>query len=425
MTLRQTALLLCLVLPPCAFGQATSASPKPSFEDALLANRYELHLDPSTQRLSGPGSLVLQKAIADANFVFLGEDHITHEIPQFASAVCDLMAPSGLTGLAVEASPDAAAFIQSVLSSPHRAAIVKKHMQQYPNAIAFLDVREEEDLAAHCASVSRNPSFHLWGLDQAFVGSAGWLLDSILATHPGPHATAAIEHLKLEEQSGAASARQDPAAMGKLLLFAITADEIANTRALLQREGSAQAQSLFQELIDSHIIYSLNTQGSPESNTLRTRLLKQTLQHDLDSLAASHTPIHLLLKFGDWHGYKGVNPLHQRDLGNFVAEFADSHNLQSVHIIVLGAEGTHRIFTGYDKPTQTQPFVMTDDSDYTWMKPLFANQLANAWTLVDLRNLRFGKQRPADPDMQRLVDGYDLLVMIPQLTPATLLEEQP
>jgi hypothetical protein len=68
---------------------------------------------------------------------------------------------------------------------------------------------------------------------------------------------------------------------------------------------------------------------------------------------------------------------------------------------------------------------MTDDSDYTWMKPLFANQLAGAWTLVDLRHLRFGKQRPADPDMQRLVDGYDLLVMIPQLTPATLIEEQP
>jgi hypothetical protein len=158
-------------------------------------------------------------------------------------------------------------------------------------------------------------------------------------------------------------------------------------------------------------------QGSPDSNTQRAQFMKQNLQKDLDAAPRQR----VLLKFGDWHLYKGFNPLHQRDLGNYVAEIADGEGSSSLHICVLGAKGTHVGFGGYNRPEKLEPFVLTDDSDYRWIKPAMENQVPNAWTLYDLRSLRFQKLANLDQDMERLIYGYDLLVIIPELTPASVI----
>ena len=126
----------------------------------------------------------------------------------------------------------------------------------------------------------------------------------------------------------------------------------------------------------------------------------------------------MLLKFGEWHLYKGFNPLHQRDLGNYIAEMADGQGSSSLHICVLGAKGTHMLYGGYNRPAKLEPFVMAEDDDYHWLKPVVDNQVPNAWTLYDLRNLRFQKLGAVDPDMERVIYGYDLLVIVPELTPA-------
>jgi hypothetical protein len=135
---------------------------------------------------------VLESAIANAQYVLIGEDHITREIPQFTAAVCDMMAPQGLTAMALEVGPQVAEFVSSSLGKPDRLARMAALNRQYPDSVAFLNLRQENDLAAHCAQIAHTPHFHLWGLDQEFVGSAGWLLDQILATHPGAAATAAL-----------------------------------------------------------------------------------------------------------------------------------------------------------------------------------------------------------------------------------------
>jgi hypothetical protein len=70
-----------------------------------------------------------------------------------------------------------------------------------PDSVAFLNIRQESDLMSHCANVAHDPRFQLWGLDQEFPGSAGWLLGKILAMHSGPAAAAALTRLKGEEQA--------------------------------------------------------------------------------------------------------------------------------------------------------------------------------------------------------------------------------
>ena len=401
--------------PASAQAPETVQPPPPAFEQKLREARYDLRIE--NGKISGSAAPVLEDAIANAQYVLIGEDHITREIPQFATVVCDLMAPQGLSAMAIEVGPQAAEFASASFGKPDRLGRMAALTKQYPNSVAFLDIRQEDDVAAHCAQSAQTAHFHLWGLDQEFVGSAGWLLDEILATHLGPAATAEITRLKSEEQQDALRAKEagDPS---KLFLMAVSDSELAKAAAVLQRDANPAANALFHELMESHDIYLKNMQGSPDSNNQRARLMKIHFRQDLESAAAGGHPQKVLVKLGDWHLYKGFNPLHQRDLGNYIAEMADAQGNTSLHICVLGAKGTHRVFAGYARPTQLEKFVMDEDPDYRWLKPAIDNQIANAWTLYDLRKLRFTKTGPVDSDMERMVYGYDLLVIIPELTPA-------
>jgi hypothetical protein len=407
--------------PPLAYSQAPAETvkPQPAFEQKLREVRYDLRLEDG--RFVGGAAPVLESAIADAQYVLIGEDHITREIPQFTTAVCDVMGPQGLSAMAVEVGPQAAEFVSALFGSPDRLARTGALLHQYPNSVAFMDVRQENDLAAHCANAAHTPHFHFWGLDQEFVGSAGWLLDQILATHPGPAATAAITRLKSEEQQDTARAKQtgDPS---KLFLMAAPDSELAEAAAVLQREGGVAANAIFRELIESHEIYLKNMQGSPESNNQRANLLKVNFRLDMEKAASAEGQHKVLVKFGDWHLYKGINPLHQRDLGNYIAEMANGQGSSSLHICVLGSKGTHRLFAGYDQPTRLEKFVMDEDPDYLWLRPAVDNQVLNGWTLYDLRKLRFTKLGPLDASMERMIYGYDLLIIVPELTPADLIQ---
>ncbi len=77
-------------------------------------------------------------------------------------------------------------------AAPDRRAKMADLQTRYPYGVAFLHVRDENDLAAHCAAVLQSEDFRIWGFDQEFVGSAGWIIERMLAAHPGPEARAAI-----------------------------------------------------------------------------------------------------------------------------------------------------------------------------------------------------------------------------------------
>jgi hypothetical protein len=155
----RTALAILLVTLPFASRAQTAPKPKPTFEEALIQVRTPLIL--AGGKFSGAGADTLNGAVQQARFVLLGEDHITREIPQFAAALCDAMHPDAY---AVEAGPYAARYLNGLLHDPGRILKMAARDKAYPNNMAFLDIREENDLAAHCAASSHNPHFALWGL---------------------------------------------------------------------------------------------------------------------------------------------------------------------------------------------------------------------------------------------------------------------
>src|SRR5271154_342799 len=109
---RNALLLIVFTLPAIA-----QTKPKPTLDEALLAARTPLILVDG--KFSGAGADVLTHAVANAQFVLLGEDHITQEIPLFAAALCDVMHPDAC---AIEAGPVATQFVNGLLRSPDRIA---------------------------------------------------------------------------------------------------------------------------------------------------------------------------------------------------------------------------------------------------------------------------------------------------------------
>src|SRR5580704_13366087 len=106
MLLRANPAIFCLVL----FCIAPALAPENTFTDRLLQNRYQIAFQDA--RISGTGAPVLQNALSGAQFVLIGEDHGIAQIPQFVSAVCDLLAPQGFHTMAIETGPLAARALQ-------------------------------------------------------------------------------------------------------------------------------------------------------------------------------------------------------------------------------------------------------------------------------------------------------------------------
>src|ERR1700761_6907404 len=180
----------------CLATSQTAPSARPTLQQALIQVRYPVVL--TDNRLSGAGATVLNNAIRESRFVMLGEDHITQEIPRFAAALCDIMRPDVY---AVEVGPYAARFVNGLLGNSNRLKIIAERNKTFPNNMAFLDIREENDLTAHCAASTRSPSFAVWGLDQEFFGAASTLLAAMAASNPGPVALAAVKVAQVKDHA--------------------------------------------------------------------------------------------------------------------------------------------------------------------------------------------------------------------------------
>jgi len=82
----------------------------------------------------------------------------------------------------------------------------------------------------------------------------------------------------------------------------------------------------------------------------------------------------------------------------------------------VGVKGEQLHFVGIGKPAEPGALDLAGDKDssFLFFKPLFDMQIENSWTLYDLRALRdgFSKYGKIDPEMERVIFGYDFVVFI-------------
>ena len=407
---------VALALTACFLFAACSRAQNADFTETLKKNRGAINLQDG--KLAGPSAEVLRTALAEAQFVALGEDHGIRQIPEFASALCAELAPHGFHHMGLEIGTYVAPDLEKMARSADGAKQLAEFEKKYPETIAFYNWQEEFAMLQKCESAAAPGHMTIWGMDQEFMGATGFLADKILATKPGPEATAAIESL-LKENNEARAAAAKSGSPGDLFMMTAKQEELDHVRDLLKKQGKPEAQKLFDAFLVSREIYQKNMTGDYyKSNRQRALLMKKNFSEPFAASSQSDGVLpKIFFKFGAYHMFRGINPLHSSELGNLISEAAEANQFKSVHILIAGVKGEQLHFVGIGKPAEGAPLDLAGekDSPFLFLKPLFETQIENSWTLYDLRALRdgFSKYGKIDPELERVIFGYDFVVFIP------------
>jgi hypothetical protein len=393
-------------------------SPSDQLTAKLLQNRYRLTLN--NGQFTGSAAQLLQSAVAQSRFILVGEQHGFAQSSSFWSALCTIAVPAGFNTMAIEEGPLVASEIEQWSTHADGEAQLIAFRKQYPESIDIYTTREDFAMLQHCARTSQSP-FHLWGLNQEALGASPFIFQRILDTHPGPVATSAMQEL-LEQNAAAYTRALQTDGIDDLFMISANDQELARDAQLLHHE-SHEAQSLFASFIESHQINRVSP-ADPANAARRSQLMNRlfTANYAATTRAQSASP-KVLFRFGALHIYRGLNPVHGRGIGSYIAGFAAQQHTQSLHIFLVAVEGSappfHRI--GHQQPPPETIDIRNDPLFYPSLEPFVNHLYPVGYTVFDLRPLRadLGHQPDISPAVANLISGIDLLVLIPKATPAT------
>ncbi|NBV18391.1 hypothetical protein [Janthinobacterium sp.] len=255
------------------------------------------------------------------------------------------------------------------------------------------------------------PRFQQWGIDQEFVGAAKYLITLMLTQPVNPAARAKLEALRQMEDVAAQKAASTGNPFEYFILSAST-EELTSLRPLLSGPKEQTARGLLDALLATRAIFQKSVSQVPGdrdlSNRLRLTLLKRPRETWLSMQEQK-----LVVKVGANHAYKGINPLNNRDIGNFLAERAEGQGHTSLHLIVLAVKGTQLRFAGAGKPYQPAQIALGSSASKLLAS---ASATDGSWSLFDLRSLRPGSRKLAGGDIEvfNLINGYDFALIIPE-----------
>ena len=400
-----------------AFPQ-TSQSPLDRFTARLLENRYPLSVKGG--QFQAAGAQVLQTAIAQSRFVLLGETHGLVQNSELATAVCNSAGPERFKAMAIEEGPLAAAELESFARRRDGLAQLATFTKAFPWALNEYRTREEFEMLEHCAFAAQGEA-RLWGLNQEGLNGGGLILSRILQSSLGEAARAAMQRLSQKNDDAYRKALQS-GSIADLYMLAADDQELSQAAAVLERDGNRDARSLFASLIESHEINRVPP-NQYDNARRRERLMKTRFAAAYAQASTTGaTPPRVLLKFGAFHIYRGLNPVHGSGIGNYVAEFAEARGVQSLHIVLLPVKSVQPFYPKVGQPAQVQPFSVEQDRRWPSVRLMVTNSLPQGWTLFDLRPLRRDFNalfRAANQDLAEIVFGIDMLVVVPEATPST------
>jgi hypothetical protein len=236
--------------PPPSAEPASQPKQADQFIAKLLQNRHALSV--RSGQLSGAGAQVLRSAIAQSRFVLVGEDHGAAQTPEFVAAVCKAAGPEGFHTIAVEEGPLVAAELERWSRRPDGLAQLAAFRHTFPESVNVANAREEFDMLQQCARVGQS-EFRVWSLNQEMFGAGGLILSRVLASRIGKEARSAMQQLLQKNDETYRRALQS-GSIFDLFMIAADDEELAGGAALLQKDGSAEARSLFASLVEGHEI---------------------------------------------------------------------------------------------------------------------------------------------------------------------------
>jgi hypothetical protein len=349
-------------------------------------------------RLDGPAARWLREEASKAQFVFVGEEHDTREIPIITGALWREIVPLGYRHAAIEAGQWLGGRLdrfarfndQQALAQFKSAALPRRPNVSVPPS-------SEEDIAFYEA-LGKAGQFRLpliWGLDHEFRVAP--LLARLMELAP--------DGAKRRQIESALPKVADAERSGKYNMKPFKHEIEAIAGNISARPGSEAAQ--IQDALRRRAFGDEFDQ--PRSDVFRQLFLRNYRA----AQAAGETKPRVLLRFGGWHAKRGLGSDYgygAPTFANFMAEFAYIEGGQTLNVrfSACSATSTEDWRAPKSHPRPCSP------SERVWLKPFFA-AASSQWTLFDLRDLRKplreGKLK-VEWELGQIIAGYDAVVLL-------------
>lgn len=366
-------------------------------QDSLLtslASKNVTTFVKQTGTFSGTGWENIMKKAAASNDVLIGEDHFTNEIPYFTSAIA-----SGIKfdNFFCEIDPFTAEILQGKIKSLSEVTW-QNYVDTYGNAFSFYAFAPELDLLKQLTRSNTT----IRGTDQILLIGDRIICNELQRTTKNKEAKQLYKLIADSSKLYFDNFLKDQ----KKPFYLLTDDFAKNIDKLSLLKLSTQETKIIDALKLSAKIYK------SQSHKLRVQLMKNQLMQNYDSWSGKRN----LFKYGANHLTKGESFLDVYDIGNLVSNINDSNFKSSLHIMILGISGTEASpFEGF--PIEN---INPNSSMLKTLKPITKIVDGEQWYCFDLLPLRKeltgGRLKITDVKMERIIKGYDLLVIIPKVT---------
>ncbi|WP_179747348.1 hypothetical protein [Pedobacter xixiisoli] len=359
-----------------------------------LAKNNQTTFTKDVNQLKGLGwDKIIEKAKGSSN-VLIGEDHFTDEIPFFVSKIAEQIK---FDNFFCEIDPFTAHIFEQKINTLSTDAL-KKYKADYGNTFSFYAFESEFNLLKQLVNGKTN----IRGTDQILLVADRLICNELMQSTKNKRAKEIYESIRDQSKAHFSAFLKDQKKPFYLLTedFGKKIDELTKLKLSSEENKIVAALKLTAEIYKS------------QNHHLRIQLMKNQLMADYNNWVGKKN----LYKYGANHASKGESMLEIYDIGNLVNNVADSQFTNSLHIVIVGKSGMQA------SPFQGFPASKIDENEgfLRSLKPFFKLINGNEWQCFDMapirRAIENGKIKITDIKLLRIIKGFDLLVVIPEVT---------
>lgn len=391
-------LFSALLITPSAAGKA------PELSEKLIA-QHTVYFD--VQDTTFIGADTLTTALATAHFVALGELHNRTRLGELTETLLHTLKPHGFSHFAIETGPYSARKLQHLVRAGEAdvSAFYATYSSRIYDIVPIPFFSGKTDL--RFLATANALDYELWGLDQEYYFSYAYLIDEL--------ASLAGESLSREQQRLHRKVKRSMFWLDRRNQFrelfgsnfqrSCRLQYHANFRTYLNsfaQFDNADIQQILRALEKTIDIYCMAERGEA-SEPMRVNYFKENFDRNFAAAQTANPEAKVFLKMGSFHLGRHRSPLNLEDIGNHVAQLAESRNESSVHIYYL-----NRFFAGRDNKSRSgwessERFMSVGDKAQ--------------WALIDLRPLRqlaTSEHLTGNSFEIATINNYDFIIIAPE-----------
>jgi hypothetical protein len=348
---------------------------------------------------TGNGWDTLVTRIKGSNFVLIGEQHLTNEIPLFVKSITEKVS---FDNFFCEIDPYSAKIIESKIKDLSETQL-KQYTDELGSCFSFFALEPEFNLLKKLVKSKTN----VFGLDQIMVVADRLICHELKQITRNKRAKQIYEYIEEKSNKGLISYIKDPS--NPIALYWFTDEFQKYITELKTLNLSSKENEIIQSIELSTKIYM-----DQDNYSLRGGLIKNNFMKASEKMENKKN----LFKFGALHMFK------DNDIGNLVSNDAESKSKKALHIMILGLSGTT---SGPLKGLPNDEDAGNNEYSEV-LKPILNIASSKEWSCIEMSSIKSalleGKIKVSDPTLVRVINGYDYIVIIPKLSPPNFIQPQ-